>query len=80
MVADAALIPWTGVGSEGFFPGMGGIALRQERRLQHTEGCLVRQLRSDEAQVDQLPFPVEPDASPEGILPAQRESRLETPE
>ena len=63
VVADASKIPWTGVSPERFFPGMGGVALRQERRFHHTERSLVRKRWRDEAQVDQLPLPVETDAA-----------------
>ena len=62
VVADAAEVAGAGIGAEGLFAGVGGIAFRQERRFQDGEGRRIRQRRRYKAQIDQLPLSVETDA------------------
>ena len=63
VVADAAEVAGAGVGAQRPVAGMGGVALRQERRFQDAERRCAFQRRRHEAQVDELPLSVEPDAS-----------------
>ena len=63
VVTDAAEVAGAGIGPEGLLAGVGGVTLRQERRFQDGEGRRIRQRRRYEAQVNQLPLPVEPYAA-----------------